>query len=213
MTAFIVLVATGFPMRYASAPAAQAITFFAGGAYTISIIHRFAGGLLILTALYHIAYVGYHFMKGQHWTEMIPAWKDVTDFVQMWLYNLGGTKEKPKFGRWSFTEKFEYWGMVWGSAVMIVTGLLLWNPVLTIRVFPLAILLALSRVIHSYEALLAITAINIWHLYHAHLRPDVFPMSEVWLTGLMSEEDMKEHHGLEYDRLVREHEDHCETPD
>ena len=95
---------------------------------------------------------------------------------------------------------------------MIVTGLLLWNPVLTIWYFKIPILLALSRVIHSYEALLAVTAIIIWHFYNAHLRPDVFPMSSVWLTGLMTEEDMREHHGLEYERLVGEHEDHCETP-
>ena len=212
LSAFIILVATGFPMRYAAAPSAQAFTLFVGGAYVISIIHRFAGSLLILTSFYHIGYVGYHFAKGQRWSEMIPAWKDVVDFLQMWRYNLGLTREKPKYGRYSFTEKFEYWGMVWGSAVMILTGLLLWNPVRTTWYFKIPILLALSRVIHSYEALLAVTAILIWHLYNAHLRPDVFPMSPVWLTGLMTEEDMKEHHGLEYERLVREHEDKCETP-
>lgn len=211
LTAFIVLVTTGFPMRYASAPSARAFTQFVGGTYVASIIHRFAAGLLILTAIYHVAYVGYHFARGQRSSPMTPAWKDVMDFFRMIFFNLGLAKERPKFGRYSFSEKFEYWGMVWGSFVMILTGLLLWNPVLTIWYFPLPILLILSRVIHSYEALLAILAVIVWHFYHAHLRPDVFPMSSVWLTGLMTEEEMKEHHALEYERMVGENED-TETP-
>ena len=46
---------------------------------------------------------------------MLPAWKDVKDFIQSILYNLGLMKERPKFGRYAFHEKFEYWGMVWAA--------------------------------------------------------------------------------------------------
>ena len=201
MTAFIVLMATGLPLRYAGAPTAQTITQAVGGAYAASIIHRFAAGLLVLTALYHLIYLGTRVYRKTLSSSMLPKTKDVRDFFRSIMYNLGLARERPKFGRYSFSEKFEYWGMVWGSIVMIATGSLLWNPVITSQHLPV-IMLKLSRVIHSYEALLAILAIIIWHFYHAHLRPDVFPMSAVWLTGLMTEQEMKEHHPLEYEKII-----------
>jgi hypothetical protein len=54
---------------------------------------------------------------------------------------------------------------------------------------------------HSDEALLAIVFILIFHFYNEHLRPDVFPMNWMWLTGKMPIEQLKHHHPAEYDQL------------
>lgn len=211
----IVLLMTGLPLRYAGLPIAGTITQAVGGAYIASIIHRWAAVLLILAVTYHVIYLGLQVARGRRKSAMFPAIKDVKDAIQAVLYNLGLARERPKYDRYSFDEKVEYWSMVWGSAIMIVTGALLWNPVRTAQYLPV-ILLKLARVIHSYEALLAFLAIIIWHFYHAHWRPGVFPMSTVWLNGLISEEEMKEHHPLEYERIMsrqRGENDNPEEPD
>jgi hypothetical protein len=43
--------------------------------------------------------------------------------------------------------------------------------------------------------------ILIFHFYNEHLRPDVFPMNWMWLTGKMTIDQLKHHHPAEYDNL------------
>ena len=93
--------------------------------------------------------------------------------------------------------------MVWGSAIMLATGAALWFPVQATILFPRWIL-DIIRVIHGFEAILAFLAIIIWHMYHVHLNPEVFPMSRIWLNGRMSLEFFRHHHRLEFDRLMAE---------
>jgi hypothetical protein len=37
----------------------------------------------------------------------------------------------------------------------------------------------------------------LWHFYWVHLRPEVYPMSMVWLTGQVTEDEMAQNHPLE----------------
>lgn len=211
IVSFLTLVATGLTFRYAGAPGTRAIAQFVGGAYVLSMIHRATAILLLATGIYHVIYLILQFAKGLRSTTMLPKIKDVSDFIRAVLYNFGLVREAPRYDRYSFDEKFEYWSVVWGTIVMAATGVLLWNPVWTTQHLPYIYLLV-ARVIHSYEGLLAILAIIIWHSYHAHLRPDVFPMSRVWLDGLISEEEMKKHHPLEYERIMtRQHKEDEKT--
>jgi len=212
LISFSTLIITGLPLRYAGAPTAQTITQAVGGAYAASVIHRIAAGLLILTAGYHLIYIGLCIYRGKQCTAVTPRWKDIADFIGMVKYNLGLAREKPRFGRYTFDQKFEYWALVWGCVLMIVTGSILLSPVMTLQYLPV-ILLKLSRVIHSAEALLAALAITVWHFYHAHLAPDVFPMSKIWLTGLISEKEIKKLHPLEYEQITRGSGEHAEQDD
>ena len=79
--------------------------------------------------------------------------------------------EKPKFGRFTYGEKAEYWALVWGTALMGLTGIMLWAKVLV------GDLLArwwvdVATAVHFYEAILATLAIVVWHFYQVFFDPD-----------------------------------------
>jgi cytochrome b subunit of formate dehydrogenase len=149
--------------------------------------------------------------------------KDIDDAFEVLMHNLGLTgwlyrkgilanffrqhpcwlfKEPPKYGRYSFIEKFEYLAVVWGSFVMIVTGFFMWQVELAMRLFPKYIF-DVFVAIHSYEAILAFLAIIVWHMYNVHFAPAVFPMSRVFLTGKISRKQMMEEHPLEYEEIQK----------
>jgi cytochrome b subunit of formate dehydrogenase len=135
--------------------------------------------------------------------KIIPLPQDAFDALNLFLYNLGVRAEKPKFGKFNFIEKFEYWALVWGVFVMAVTGILLWFQEAALALFPIWVL-DIVRIAHGFEAILAFLAIIIWHMYNVHLNPEVFPMSKVWITGKISKEDLKDHHPVEYDAILQE---------
>ena len=194
------LVLTGLPLKYTEAGLSRFIMRTVGGPETAGIMHRTAAILLALAAVYHLLYLG-AVSRRQGWaTVMWPRGQDVRDLMQMLRYFVGLSPHPPRFGRYSYTEKFEYWAVVWGTLIMLATGFMLWFPVGTAGVFSVLVL-HIAQVIHSYEALLAALSLIIWHFYHAHLNPDVFPMSKVWLTGRITEKEFRHHHPLEYERL------------
>lgn len=201
LTSFMTLVLTGMPVRYPSSPASSVIIYLLGGFASRAFIHRVAAIILIVLTAYHI---GYTFLSPRGRSELkalIPNFKDLFDAINMTLFYVGLRKKTPLFDRYNFIEKFEYLAVGWGSVVMIGTGLVLWYQNEAMIYLP-KWTLDVARVIHSYEGLLAFLAIIIWHFYHVHLNPEVFPMSKIWLTGKISEHDLKEHHPLEYERIT-----------
>ena len=110
--------------------------------------------------------------------------------------------EPPPFGKFDPFEKIEYFAVVWGSAVMVATGFMLWFFEGTLRIFPFWVY-QLVLMIHGYEALLAFPAIILWHLYNVHLKPGHFPMSRVWLDGKITLRELQEHHPREYRAWLR----------
>jgi hypothetical protein len=65
---------------------------------------------------------------------------------------------------------------------MGVTGLLLWANNLALKLFP-KIVLDVATSIHFYEAVLAASAIVIWHFYWVIFDPEVYPLDTAFLTG------------------------------
>jgi cytochrome b subunit of formate dehydrogenase len=111
----------------------------------------------------------------------------------MLLFNLGRRPRKPHLGRFSFMEKAEYWALVWGSVVMVITGFFLWFDNLAIHLFPKGFL-DVMLVIHFYEAWLATLAILVWHMYGTVFKPGVFPGNPSWVTGKMPRDMYEEEH-------------------
>ena len=130
---------------------------------------------------------------------MLPRWKDVTDCFGMWKWFFVGGR-KPKFDRWTYWEKFDYVAEVGGSAIIGLSGLLLWFPLLFSKVLP-GWWFNIATIVHGYEALLAIGFIFTIHFFNAHLRLEKFPVDDVMFTGRLPEEEFKDERGAEYERL------------
>lgn len=192
LTSFTLLAVTGLVQKFANAGISQWIIAILSGIEVVRIIHRVAAVALMIEAVYHIGAAGYHLFVQRKRPVILPTMTDVRNGIQAMRYNLrlGGTK--PQQGRYTFEEKFEYWALVWGTVVMAITGFILWNPISTASILPGEFIPA-AKEVHSGEALLAVLAIIIWHMYHVHIRH----FNKSMITGYMSEEEMREDHPLE----------------
>jgi formate dehydrogenase subunit gamma len=197
-TSVILLIITGMPLKFPDYAVSKFIILnLFGGVQNSTVIHRVAAVGLMVVGVWHLGYIAFSRMGRTDFFLMIPRPQDIKDFFRMFLYYLGKRSSGPKFGRFSFIEKFDYWAVYWGMVVMIGSGLILWFK----EGFPKA-LFDIAREAHSDEGLLATLAIIVWHFYNVHFNPEVFPMSWVWWRGTLTEQEMKHHHPLEYAEII-----------
>lgn len=205
-SSFTVLVLTGFPIHFANVEWTHYMLNIFGGFDSARIVHRVAGVVMVLNWFWHLGYLMYAWKRAgfslKSWT-MFPTWKDVIDFVHTIKYGLGLRDQPPQFDRFQFKEKFDYFADIWGTIVMGSTGFILWFPTVLGNQLP-DVAFGFSYIAHSYEGLLAMLAIILWHFYNAHFNPDIFPMSATWYSGSMSESEMAREHPLEKARLDAE---------
>ncbi len=210
-TTFLLLAFTGWGLKFADIDVSSWWIRIWGGPRTAGIIHRIAGVTMILDFIFHVIYLGYLFATGRlkirKETTIIPLPQDVKDVIHNFLYFLGISKTKPKFGRFSYAQKFDYWAVFWGMFIIGLSGLALAFPIQASYFMPewsTPWIWQLLSILHSDEALLAIVFILFWHFYNEHLKPEVFPMSWVWLTGKISVKELKHKHPLEYELILKE---------
>ncbi len=192
---FTILVITGFALKYPDAWWVG-IFFHPPASAMRGLLHRIAGVLIVLLGIYHVLYMVSSRRGRSHMVALIPTFNDLLDAFKLIGYDLGISKERPKFGRYSYIEKIEYFGALWGTFVMVVTGFVLWYP----KYFSLFLPswgVNVARLIHFYEAILASMTILVWHLYSVMFDPDVYPMNWAKITGKISKEEMEIHHPLE----------------
>ncbi|MCC6187403.1 MAG: cytochrome b/b6 domain-containing protein [Anaerolineales bacterium] len=192
LTSFVVLALTGLPQKYSGAGWAETAIGLMGGIQFVRVVHRVAATALMLATVFHLASVGYRVFVSRVRLTMLPGLADVREAVYAVRYNLGLRREPPQAGRYNFGEKFEYWALVWGTVIMIITGFVLWNPIAATRWLPGQAIPA-AKTAHGGEALLAVLAIIIWHMYHVHVRH----FNKSMFTGRMSEREMLNEHPRE----------------
>lgn len=192
LLSFTILGLTGLPQKFANAPISIAFVEFLGGIENLRLIHHYAAVVMMLGTAWHILVFGYLAYVRRTRLSMLPSLQDVKDGWQALMYNLGFSKSFPQMGRYSFEEKMEYWAFVWGAIVMGTTGFMMWNPISTVRFLPGEAIPA-AKAAHGWEAVLAILAIIIWHMYGVHLKR----FNKSMFTGQMSEEEMLHEHPLE----------------
>lgn len=128
---------------------------------------------------------------GKKWyKDIFPAMRDFKEFAETMKFYLGKTKQRPKYKLFNYGEKAEYWALWWGTVIMLATGLILWFP----RSLPVdtpAWVIEVARTIHFFEALLAVSAIIVWHFFNTMFHPSEYPMDTSWLTGKLTEEEAK----------------------
>ncbi|MDH3346051.1 MAG: cytochrome c3 family protein [Kiritimatiellaceae bacterium] len=179
-TMFITLGYTGFALVN---PDAWWATPFVGNSYDVrGYGHRLAAIVFIVLSTYHIGYV--IFTKRGRWQimQLAPRWSDVVHVFQMFAFYLGIRKERARFEHYSYIEKAEYWALVWGSVVMVVTGALLTYNEWTLAHFP-KWFFDVCLAIHYYEAILACAAIVIWHFYFVMFDPEEYPVKWTFISG------------------------------
>ena len=200
-TSCLTLIITGLPMKFHEARLSQLFFDLVGGVQVSTVIHRIGAVGLIFVGAYHLFYL-VTFREGRkNFLALLPCPQDVLDFFQMLRYFLGRSEERPRFGRFSYVEKFDYWAVYWGMVVMIGSGLMLWFLETSLQYLP-KFAADIAREAHSDEGLLATLAIIFWHFYNVHLNPEHFPMNRAFLTGTIGEEEMRHHHPLEYEALM-----------
>ncbi|HEX3985060.1 MAG TPA: cytochrome b/b6 domain-containing protein [Acidobacteriaceae bacterium] len=193
VVSFIVLVITGFALKFPHAFWVEPIVRWEHHYPVRGWIHRIAGVVLIGASVYHVVYMSMK-KSGRRWLkDMIPDLRDAKEAVQTVEYNLGRGENLPQYRRFNYAEKAEYWALVWGTAVMAITGVLLWlNDWILAHLPHPASILAISTAIHFYEAILATAAIVIWHLYAVIFDPDIYPLKWTFLTGRAPEHEVRE---------------------
>lgn len=194
LTSFILLVYTGFPLKFPDEWWARWMIASVGGFDNRTFIHHYAGLVMIGICVYHVVY---HILDKPRYDILFNT-KDVKDFIQNIKYFLKYTDEYPKFGRYTWKQKFEYFGAGFGGVVMGLTGILMWHPFEAMKYFPIGFI-QIANLIHTWEAVLASIAIFIGHLYDEHLGK--FPNMS-WLSGNISEEEMMHEHPLEYEMVM-----------
>lgn len=192
LLSFATLGFTGLPQKYATHPAAVAFVDFLGGIENLRAIHHLAAAVMMLGTIYHILIVGYKIFVERRRMTMLPVFQDAKDALGAFVYNLGFRKSRPQMGRYTFEEKAEYWAFVWGAVVMGFTGFLMWNPVTTAKFLPGEFIPA-AKAAHGGEALLAVLAIIVWHMYGVHIKS----FNKAMWTGRMTEDEMLHEHPLE----------------
>jgi hypothetical protein len=89
-----------------------------------------------------------------------------------------------------------------GHADHGIEPFVLWFDNFAMRHFPKWISDA-ATALHFYEAILATSAIAIWHMYTVISDPDVYPMDFSWLTGKISVEHLRRMRPGYCDELVK----------
>ena len=141
-------------------------------------IHRISGIAMLVVSIYHVLYLLGTRRGRWQLREMLPRRSDWGDFRATMRHFRDRDAPRPTYGWYNYAEKAEYWALVWGTVIMALTGLILWLEELSPK-----IVIDVSAAVHRYEAILAVLAVVVWHMYHVHLSPEVFPTNPAWLTG------------------------------
>jgi cytochrome b subunit of formate dehydrogenase len=180
---FILLAYTGFAHKFPDAAWSWPFRAFGEtGAYVRGMIHRVCGWSFAGFFVAHlIALFGTRRGRTYLWALwMVPH--DLRDATAQFAYNVGLRRSPPPHRRWNYAEKAEYWALIWGSVVMILTGAMLIFTNTVLRLLP-KVWHDVAQVIHYYEAVLATLAILVWHFYWVIFDPKEYPMNPSWLIG------------------------------
>lgn len=200
MTLFATLGLTGLPQKYYTSDWAQWTVGALGGIDATRWVHRWLGIVFTVFTVLHFVLALGGVLKAKGKLTMVPNRQDFTDAIGTLRYYLGASDHHPPYDRYDYRQKFEYWGLVFGGLIMISTGFLLYAPAFFTQLLP-GVFIPAAKVAHSNEGLMAILVVLVWHIYNAHLNPDVFPFDTSIFTGRISRERMEKEHGLELKRL------------
>jgi len=200
----MLLVFTGMVVMYPNTGWAQTLVPLLGGPGPLNAIHHWAGVIFLLAVFGHAGVVLIRVLRDRNFDwfgpdSLLPRRQDWEEMKGQfrWYFGKG---EQPRFGRWTYCEKFEYWAVYWGAFIIGLSGLLLWFADEVGTVLP-GWIFNLATVAHGLEAFLAVMTLFVVHFFNNHLRPAKFPLDLVMFTGSWDLEEFKEERPAEYERL------------
>jgi len=200
----MLLVFTGMVVMYPNTDWAQTLVPLLGGPEPLNAIHHWAGVIFLLTIFGHAAVVLIRLLRDREFDwfgpdSLLPRRQDWEDMKGQfrWYFGKG---EQPRFGRWTYWEKFDYWAVYWGAFIIGLSGLLLWFADAVGTVLP-GWIFNLATVAHGLEAFLAVMTLFVVHFFNNHFRPAKFPLDPVMFTGSWDLEELQEERPAEYERL------------
>ncbi|MBI2913138.1 MAG: HAMP domain-containing protein [Chloroflexi bacterium] len=201
VASFFTLLATGLPQKFDDAAPSVWVINTLGGIDTARFIHRIAATVFVFESVMHVGGIALSMLRRRLGPTMVITLQDFRDAFNMLRYSLGLTRERPRFDRYDYRQKFEYWGIVFGAVIMIASGAALWFPTYVTRLLPGEVIPA-AKQMHGGEALLAFLVIVVWHFYDVVLSPAVFPLDLTMITGKISRHRLMDEHPREYARLI-----------
>lgn len=192
LLSFTLLGMSGLPQKYPTNNISEFLVNLFGGIENIRRIHHISAVILMLVTVYHLITTGYKIFVERRQMSILPSFQDIRNAWQAFLYNIDLSKSRPQMRRYTFEEKTEYWALVWGVIIMGLTGFLMWNPIASAQILPGEFIPA-AKAAHGAEAVLAVLAIFVWHMYGVHLK---WFNKAMW-TGRLTEEEMLHEHPLE----------------
>ena len=196
VVAFTGLAITGLVQFGAESTFPRSIIATLGGINMTRYIHRSFGVVVLFATAYHLGTAGYRFYVKRIGGQILPGFGDVRAALHSVSFNLGRRSEPPGEGKFTFSEKLEYWSIIWGTVLMSITGLMMWNPIATTSILPGEFIPA-AKAAHGGEAILAVLAILVWHTYFVHIRH----LNRSMLTGYVTEGEMRSEHKAELDSI------------
>ncbi len=208
IASFLGLALTGMLLKFSYAPWAKVLARLLGGFPAAGLLHRFCAVATFTYFGLHLWDLARHRRRsGKSWRRFIfdpesmmfgrGDWREFVDSLK-WFVKKG---PRPRYGRWTYWEKFDYFAVFWGVAVIGMTGLILWFPTVFTRVLP-GWMVNVATTIHSDEALLAVCFIFSIHFFNTHFRPEKFPIDTVIFTEGVPLEELKHDRPREYQQLV-----------
>lgn len=192
LLSFTTLGITGLAQTFYNTPVGNAILLAVGGIEAARQIHHVAAVIFGIEAIYHIGVSIYELFVYHKISRIWPDWSDFTNLIDMLKFNLSLSAHRPKFDRFTFEEKAEYWALIWGTIIMGATGLTQLFPLQVTSILP-GWIIPIARAFHRWEAILAVAAILTWHLYHTLIKTRNFSI----FNGVISIAQMKEEHPVE----------------
>ncbi len=201
---FTTLVLTGFPLKFADRGWAAWLVDAIGSLSRVRLLHRIAGVLLIAGFTFHIIYVIWFTWRNRKRTGkgfigtflQLPMVMQPSDLRQMGLllaFLVGLRKTRPDQERFALKEKFEYFGVFWGSVLLGITGVMMWANAWTSEQLSGRVL-TIAALVHTFEAFLALLHVGIIHMVGVIFGPSVFPLHPAMFTGDTPAEEMAEAH-------------------